>query len=190
MLENRLFWMSQSCRGSNSALMNEAREASWRENIPVGNRSAAHETLGPVWIQIENWNCVVCLHRNCSAATSPRLSSSGCPTTASQWKLPALWPAIQSQWVQSQVLMSKHVVGWDLLSFFFFFGGKTLGSSSMNELLAQAHNPITSDLEMYVYNSWIESDHDGLRAVLALGRSSTVARHSEPKLPLPPPLHF
>lgn len=33
----------------------------------------------------------------------------------------------------------------------------------MNELLAQAHNPITSDLEMYVYNSWIESYHEGLR---------------------------
>lgn len=68
-----------------------------------------------------------------------------------------------------------------------FVFGQTLGSSSMNELLAQAHNPITSDLEMYVYNSGIESYHDGLRAVLALGRSS---RHSEPKLPSPPPLHF
>lgn len=40
MLGNRSVRVIQSCWWSNSALMDEAREASWRENIPAGNRSA------------------------------------------------------------------------------------------------------------------------------------------------------
>lgn len=40
MLGNRSVRVTQSCWWSNSALMDEAREASWRENIPAGNRSA------------------------------------------------------------------------------------------------------------------------------------------------------
>lgn len=43
--------------------------------------------------------CFVSVSRNCWEATNHHLFSSGCPTTASQWKQPSLWPVIQSQWV-------------------------------------------------------------------------------------------
>lgn len=165
MLGNRSVRVTQSCWWSNSALMDEAREASWRENIPAGNRSAG---------LLDGFEFNRKLKLRC---LSPQKLFGSHESSSVQ-----LWVSYNRQPMKAARFMTRHPitvspitkcwcqgmlrVGTSWTFFFFRYRGpfcQTSGCSSMNELLAQAHNPITSDLEMYVYNSWIESYREGLR---------------------------